>query len=236
MGTSGWTYRHWKDDFYPPKLPQRRWLEYYQEQFRTVEINATFYRLMPESTMRSWESRATPGFHFAVKGWQTVTHYRRLHNVESVVAQVVARAELLGPHLGPILWQLPPGLHADVPLLREFLALLPSELSFAFEFRHDSWFADAVYAALEERGCGLCLYDMAGRQTPIQATSATVYLRFHGPERGYSGGYSDDELGVWAERVNAFRTEGRDVWAYFNNDVGGHAPRDAARFLSIAQV
>ena len=229
VGTSGWTYKHWRGVFYPEDVPQRRWLEHYQQHFSTVELNATFYRLPQEQTFRRWAERSPDGFRFAVKGSRFITHMKRLRDAEDAALTFLSRARLLGGHLGPVLWQLPPSLERDIGLLREFVRLLPDDLTHAFEFRHRSWFADETYELLRERDCAFCTYHMRSDETPVLATADCAYVRFHGTESSYGGGYSDEAIRVWAQRIGDFLDGGREVWAYFNNDAGGHAVADARR-------
>lgn len=229
VGTSGWTYKHWRGVFYPEDVPQRRWLEHYQQHFSTVELNATFYRLPQEQTFRRWAERSPDGFRFAVKGSRLITHLKRLRDAEDAASTFLARARLLGEHLGPLLWQLPPSLARDAGLLRDFMGLLPYDLTHAFEFRHPSWFADATYDLLRERNCAFCMYQLQSDETPVLATAKCVYIRFHGTASKYGGRYPDAALRLWAERIGGFLDDGREVWAYFNNDAGGHAVADARR-------
>lgn len=233
IGTSGWSYRWWRGLFYPESVPQARWLEFFQEHFETVELNATFYRLPAEKVFRRWAERSSESFVFAVKGWRFITHVHRLRDVAEHVQTFLSRARLLGEHMGPVLWQLPPSLHRDTALLRDFLALLPDDLHHSLEFRHGGWFAGDTYDLLSEKGCcALCLYHMAQFETPILATAPFVYIRFHGPEPHYGGSYPDEALETWAGRIRTFLDDGRDVWAYFNNDTSAYATRDARRLIA----
>jgi uncharacterized protein YecE (DUF72 family) len=233
IGCSGWSYGHWRDSFYRG-VPQKRWLEHYAEQFSTVEINATHYRLPAEKTVRAWRDRAPDGFIFAVKASRTITHFKRLRDSERSLELLFSRARLLGEKLGPVLYQLPDDFAPDIGRLRDFLALLPQDLTHAFEFRHHGWWTREVFGLLREHHAAFCLYDRAEEETPFVATSPDVYVRFHGPHRGYAGGYSPRELERWAEGLRALRGVER-CWVYFNNDVGGHAPVDAARFRDIVR-
>jgi uncharacterized protein YecE (DUF72 family) len=230
IGCSGWSYRHWKDDFYPPGLPQRLWFEHYARQFDTVELNTTFYRLPPETTVRHWAGEAPRGFRFAVKASRLITHYRRLKDCDDELETFFARMAPLAPNEGPILYQLPPQFERDDERLAAFLELLPTGHHHAFEFRHKSWWQPDVFELLRRSHAAFVMYDMGNAKTPAVATSAHAYLRFHGPGR-YSGGYSPEALREWRSRVE--ETGATHGWVYFNNDLGGHAPRDARTFRDL---
>jgi uncharacterized protein YecE (DUF72 family) len=232
VGCSGWSYNHWRESFYPKGLPQSRWLEHYAGRFDTVELNATFYRLPTENAVRAWRERAPPGFRYAVKVSRFITHFRRLRDCEAPCQRYLDRIRLLGDRLGPLLHQLPPDFERDLPLLDAFIAFLPNELTHVFEFRNPSWWTDEVFDFLRARNATFCVYHMGNTETPVVATSGTFYMRFHGPEPAYAGGYSDDHLRDWAARIKSMKGVS-EAWLYFNNDVAGHAPRDAIRLREL---
>lgn len=234
IGCSGWSYKHWRGSFYPKGLPQSRWLEHYCTQFDTVELNATFYRLPTEAAVRGWAQRTPPGFTFAVKVSRLITHFRRIRNCDDELATFFERMWPLGNHLGPLLYQLPPTFKRDDEVLARFLASLPKKPLHVFEFRHRSWWEEPVFSLLREHGAAFCVYDRGEETTPVVATCPDLYVRFHGPAQGYAGSYPDDQLARWARDIAAVRGIKR-VWAYFNNDVGGHAPRNAARFRELVE-
>ena len=228
IGCSGWEYRHWRGDFYPRDLPPSRWLERYAETFETVELNATFYRLPEASTFDRWRSRAPRGFRYAVKASRYLTHMKRLREPAEPLERLWSRAEHLDEHLGPMLYQLPPRWKRNVERLEAFCAALPPAKAQAIEFRDPSWHHPEAYAVLERHGVALCLHDMPRARAPVEPVGPFVYVRFHG--RGtYAGSYAPQTIGSWARRLAGWAAEGRDAWVYFNNDVGGHAPRDAVR-------
>ena len=234
VGTSGWIYRHWKGVVYPADLPVRRWLAHYAASFDTVEVNNSFYRLPSEGTFRDWARQAPPGFLFAVKASRYLTHLKKLKDPERPLELFLGRARLLGEHLGPVLYQLPPGWHADVGRLRHFLSLLPADLTHVVEFRDPSWYSDEVRSALAGRGVGFCVHDLRGEPTPEWVTGSAVYVRFHGPTaRAYAGRYSRGQLRAWAGRIGRWRRAGHDVYAYFNNDDAGHAVTNARELRSL---
>jgi uncharacterized protein YecE (DUF72 family) len=234
IGCSGWQYKHWRGSFYRGDLAQNRWFEHYASVFDTVEINNSFYRLPEASTFANWAFRAPSGFVFAVKASRFLTHMKKLRDPEEPIARLFGRMRSLGRHLGPVLYQLPPGLKRDAGRLEHFLDALPRGVRHVIEFRDPSWYATDVLKRLEDRGVALCLHDMRGSATVRERIGPFVYVRFHGASGTYSGGYPDDRLHGWADWLSDQMIAGCDVYAYFNNDVGGHAPRDAVtlrRFL-----
>lgn len=226
VGCSGWEYRHWRGDFYPAGLAQARWLEHYAGIFDTVEVNATFYRLPEVSTFTRWRDRVPPGFVFAVKASRYLTHIRRLRDPAGPLDLFFSRARLLGGKLGPVLYQLPPRWRIDVDRLARFLESLPPDVAQAVEFRDPSWYAEATFERLERHGVALCLHDLGDAASPRRVTAPFVYVRFHGSAT-HGGSYADHELRDWAAWLARQVQEGRTLYAYFNNDVGGHAPRNA---------
>jgi uncharacterized protein YecE (DUF72 family) len=235
VGCSGWEYKHWRGDFYPAELPRPRWFEHYASRFDTVEINNTFYRLPERSTFAAWKARAPAGFLYAVKASRFLTHMKKLKDPEEPLERLFSRMSALGPHLGPVLYQLPPGWKVDVDRFRHFLGLLPSGVRHVIEFRNPSWYDRRVCASMEEHDVALCLHDMPGSAPARRRVGPFVYVRFHGASSKYGGGYSEDRLRGWADWLNAERQNGCDVYAYFNNDVGGHAPRDAVTLRRVLE-
>jgi uncharacterized protein YecE (DUF72 family) len=229
IGTSGYVYPHWRHGvFYPEGLSSRDELAWYAARFPTVELNNPFYRLPAPATVERWRDAVPAGFQFAVKASRTITHLRRLREVRPLLDQFLQRAELLGPKLGPILFQLPPTLRHDQPLLEEFVRELAPNLHWVVEFRHPSWQVPTVYDLLGRSGIALCI-PVGGRVQPDLVTTAPfVYFRMHaGAAPG--GGFTDDQLLEWAGRIRALRRAGKETYVYFNNDWEGHAVRDAER-------
>ena len=235
IGCSGWQYRHWRGDFYPHELPLRRWLEFYAGRFDTVEINNTFYRLPEAAAFKEWRRRAPRGFQYAVKASRFLTHMKKLKDPEAPLHRFLSRAKSLGPTFGPVLFQLPPHWPVNLERLGIFLDALPLGRRYTIEFRDPSWYADEVLALLIAHRVALCLHDMPGSASSRLATSSFVYVRFHGSHGShkYAGTYSDDVLEGWADWLAAKLNAGVEVYAYFNNDVGGHAPRDAVRLREM---
>ena len=235
VGCSGWVYKHWRGDFYPPGLPQKRWFERYAEEFGTVEINASFYRVPKPETFDGWREKAPEGFRYAVKVNRFSTHLKKLVDVEEALANFIASARRLGSALGPLLHQLPPSLHKDLPRLEAFLNQLPKDLEHVVEFRHHSWYADDVLALLDSQGVGFVVHDLRGLVSPRWASGKTAYVRFHGSGGRYSGRYTDEVLLGWADWLVDQARQGRSAWAYFNNDIHGHAIEDARTLKSMVR-
>jgi uncharacterized protein YecE (DUF72 family) len=234
IGTSGWQYRDWRGLFYPPKLPQRLWLEHYAEFFATVESNNAFYRLPERETFVKWRERTPPDFRWAVKASRFLTHIKRLREPEEPVARLMGRAEGLEHRLDTILLQLPPTLKADADLLRECLAQFPGGTRVAVEPRHESWWTDEIRALLERYGAALCWADRDEKDVaPLWRTADWGYLRFHRGVENWR--YRPETLQLWADRLAATWAPAEDVLVYFNNDPGGAATVDAVRFADAVR-
>ena len=232
IGCSGWQYKHWRGDFYASELRQHEWFAHYARIFDTVEINNSFYRLPEAATFRRWRERAPAGFLFAVKASRYLTHMKKLKDPEEPLHRFFEHAGPLERTLGVVLYQLPPRWPADRARLERFLEALPGGVRHAIEFRDPSWYAPAVLDRLEARGVALCLHDMAGSASGCRRVGPFAYVRFHGTTR-YGGRYGDEDLQPWAAWLAQEHRSGRDVFAYFNNDIGGHAPRDAVRLREM---
>ena len=236
VGCSGWQYKHWRGDLYPSELPVSRWFAHYAAHFDTVEINNTFYRLPEEPTFERWAEQAPEGFLYAVKASRFLTHMKKLKDPGEPLVRLFDRLCALGRHLGPVLYQLPPGWKLDRGRLEHFLQSLPGGVQHVLEFRDPSWYADDVSGLLDRYGVARCLHDMQGSATGMERVGPFVYVRFHGPSGRYQGGYPAERLERWAEWLDAQRRDGADVFAYFNNDVGGHAPRDAVTLRALLEA
>ena len=226
-GTSGYSYKEWLGSFYPEKLPAKEMLRYYAGHFATVEINNTFYRMPAESMLAGWAKEVPATFSFTLKAPQRITHKKRLREADQEVAEFLRRAATLGDQLGVILYQLPPFLRKDLPRLRDFLALLPSDRRAAFEFRHESWQDDEVYGALRERGATLCVADFDEGDTPFVCTSDSGYLRLRRTH------YDDKDLAAWVERIAAQPL--KRVYVYFKHEDEALGTRFAKRFVELWQ-
>lgn len=233
VGCSGWSYPHWRGTFYPPGLRSKDWFGHYAAVFVTVEVNNTFYRLPALQTIRAWAAQAPPGFVYALKVSGFGTHRLKLADPERWLQAYVERAVLLGPALGPNLVQLPPHWRRDTARLAAFLdaatAMASSKLLWAVELRDPSWLHDTTYQVLSDHQAALCWHDLLP-EVPWVATSRWAYARFHGPRapaEKYTGEYGRERLAAPAAQLAARLSDGCDVYAYFNNDEGGAAPRDA---------
>jgi uncharacterized protein YecE (DUF72 family) len=227
IGCSGWIYRHWRELFYPARLAQHRWFAFYADTFETVELNTSFYHLPRPETFTKWRDQAPPGFRYAVKAPRFITHMKKLKECAEPVEEFLRRARNLDGAIGPILYQLPPRWALNRERLEEFIALLPPDLAHVFEFREKSWMTEEVLALLEASGVSFCAHDMPGLKTPRRAAGPIAYVRFHGGTGKYIGRYPDETLLAWTDWIVGQARAGRDVWCYFNNDIGGHAIHDA---------
>ncbi len=228
IGTSGWTYDHWLGRFYPGATAGESRLRQYARAFRTVEINASFYRMPTLRAMEAWLHETPDDFVFAAKVSRFITHRKRLREPEIHIPIFFGRIFHLAPKLGPLLIQLPPNFACDLDRLRAFCDPLPPH-RYTIEFRHESWWTDEVWAYLRSRNIAFCLFHLAGRETPRFVTADFVYVRLHGPGAAYQGSYSDDALRSWQARLEGWRDAGLDVYVYFDNDEKAYAAEDARR-------
>jgi len=228
VGTSGFSYKEWKGSFYPEDLPDKQMLRYYGERFRSVEINNTFYRMPKASVLEAWAQEVPAEFKFVLKAPQRITHMQRLKEVDDSVSFLLKTAAVLNDRLGPLLFQLPPYLKKDVPRLREFLPLIPREQRFGFEFRHESWFDEEVFALLREHQSALCIAEAEdGVEVPFVSTANWGYLRLRRPD------YGDTELKSWGDRVRSQNWQ--DAFIFFKHEDEGKGPMMAKRFLELAR-
>jgi len=231
IGTSGWSYNHWIDVFYPPDLKSGDWLSYYSRYFNTVELNVTFYRTPSEKMFVNWYQKTPTDFLFIVKGNRFITHTKKLQVENNSLELFFSRVKLLKEKLGVILWQLPPNFQADINRLEEFLKLTKKftrqKIRQAFEFRHPSWFSNDVYKILKKYNAALCIADSKKYPSEEILTADFVYLRFHGAGSLYASKYKDKDLEKWADKIKIWYNNKRDIFIYFNNDAFGYAIEDA---------
>jgi uncharacterized protein YecE (DUF72 family) len=225
VGCSGWFYWHWRGLFYPADEPTHRWFKHYQSVFRTVELNAPFYRWPRESTVKGWRRTAKGRFRYSVKVNGQITHERRMVGTKTLVREFYKIADVLGPKLGCFLFQFPPSYRYSAARLRAIVAQLDPAHRNAIEFRHKSWWRKNVYRAFEKAGLIFC--SVSGPRLPEELikTSDVLYVRFHGRPRWYRHDYSRAELQAWADKINA--SGAAEVWVYFNNDREGFAIKNA---------
>jgi uncharacterized protein YecE (DUF72 family) len=213
-GTSGWAYPSWKPEFYPAKLAQAKFLQYYATQLNAVEVNFTFRQLLKETTAQKWIEATPPGFRLSIKAHQVITHIKRLKQTEDFIPRFLSTIEPIAraEKLGPLLFQLPPNMKVDAKLLQEFLAVLPRAVSSVFEFRHASWFTDEIFDLLKSTNRALCVAETEERTTPDLVTADFSYYRFRKPT------YTPDERHAMVERIREHLGQGRNVFAYFKHE------------------
>ncbi len=225
IGTSGFSYPAWRGSFYPAKMASAKMLAYYAERLTTVEINNTFYRMPKAEMLAAWAATTPAAFRFAPKAPQLITHRQKLAGSADSVAYFLKALASFGEKLGPILFQLPPFLRKDVPRLVDFLALLPRETRAAFEFRHTSWFDEAVYEALRAHGAAMCVADAEDLATPLVSTASWGYLRLRRTD------YDDAALAAWAKKLAGLGAAWSDAFVYFKHEDAGLGPKLAALFV-----
>jgi uncharacterized protein YecE (DUF72 family) len=227
VGTSGYNFPEWKGTFYPAKLPASQMLEYYAQRLSTVEVNYTFYRMPNAKTVSAWAEATPPEFTFVLKAPQRITHFARLQDVDDPLRYFVDTARKLGTKLGPILFQLPPNFKKDVARLKDLLTQFPADLRCAWEFRHESWFADDTYDALRTGNAALCVADTEAGHTPLVATADFGYLRLR------DEGYQKQELGEWAQTVRDLGKTWQDAFIFFKHEESGIGPKLAQEFTAL---
>ena len=227
VGTSGYNFPEWKGTFYPEKLPAAKMLPFYAEHFSAVEINYTFYRMPNAKTVSGWNQAVPAGFTFVLKASQRITHIGRLRAVDDPLRYFTETVRPLGDKLGPILFQLPPNFKKDLARLKDVLTLFPADLRCAWEFRHDSWFADDVYDALRTGNAALCVADTDAGHTPLVATADFGYLRLR------DEGYTKPDLGQWAASVKTLGKDWKDAFVFFKHEESGEGPKLAEEFRAL---
>jgi uncharacterized protein YecE (DUF72 family) len=234
IGTSGWSYPHWREIFYPQGLRRKDWFAHYSRAFDTVEINNTFYRLPSPAVFEKWRAQAPPGFVYSIKANRFLTHVKKLLDPEQPLQAFFEGVAHLKETCGPILFQLPPGFAPDLPRFRFFLDSLPEGYAHVFEFRNARWLTDDVFALMEQRGISHCIHDRRGLNIPLRITAPPVYVRLHGDDAP-GGDYTDDLLETWAERIRTWAGQGLNVFLYFNNDWDGYAIKNANRLKNLLE-
>jgi uncharacterized protein YecE (DUF72 family) len=234
IGTSGWNYAAWREDFYGGR-PAREWLACCGARFTGIEINATHYRLQSVETFRRWRDATPPEFRFALKAHRYLTHNRKLTDPLGPIRVERDRAAGLGDKLGAVLWQLPHNFGRNLERLEGFARALRAwrKPRHAIEFRHPSWFCGEVAACLAAHRIAVCQSDAADWPCWEAVTTDFVYVRLHGHTVTYASGYSDAALRARARRIRRWTREGRDVHVYFDNDARGEAPRNALRLIAL---
>ncbi len=235
IGTSGWNYKAWKADFFAG-VKQKEWLEHYTRYFNAVEVNATFYRLLPEKVINSWRSRTPEDFSFAVKGSRYTTHTKRLKDPGESIQKQKDNVSPLQHKIPAVLWQMPASFTMDLQRLKDFAQALQHywpEARHAMEFRHPSWFDPETARLLEDHCLAICISDAADWPRWDAVSTDMVYVRLHGSTETYHSAYSDEELARWADMVTTWRDEGRSVHVYFDNTDSLAAPQNALRLKEM---
>jgi uncharacterized protein YecE (DUF72 family) len=227
IGTSGWNYKHWCGPYYEKKLSASKMLACYYQDFDTVEINNSFYKLPSEETFARWREQTPRGFCFAVKASRFITHMKKLKDPENALENLIPRAEKLKEKLGPILFQLPPHWQVNRERLETFLQALPKKHLYAFEFREPSWHQEQTYELLRRHNAAFCIYELDRFQSPEMITADWTYIRLHGPGGKYQGSYSPAQLSAWAKKMRTWSGNLRAVYCYFDNDQAGYAVQNA---------
>lgn len=233
IGTSGWSYKHWKGTFYPKELKEKDQLEYYYSQFKTVELNNPFYRLPTAKTFKAWRGSVPEDFLFAVKGSRYITHMKKLKVDKATISQFVSRVSKLEEKAGPILFQLPPTWKVNTERLETFLSRLPAGYRYTIEFRNQTWYTQEVYDILHKHNAAFCIYELAGHTSPEVVTADFVYIRLHGPGAKYQGSYTTTALKRWGDKCGEWENSGKDVYVYFDNDQKGYAAFNALALNKI---
>lgn len=248
IGTSGWVYKDWAGIFYPGDLPQNKWLEYYSQNFKTVEVNSTFYHQMKPETFAKWRQKVAKDFIFSVKANRFITHIKRLLECGEPLKRLLEQVKDLGNNSGPILFQLPPALKANENRLKSFInklrttnggkasLLRSAEVKTCFEFRDKSWFQDKVFNILRKYNVATVINDSPHFPKVEEITGDFTYIRFHGPSALYSSEYSNRELKVWTSKIKKWLKNKIDVYCYFNNDVGGFAIKNATTLIQMLEA
>lgn len=231
IGTSGWSYKHWQEIFYPNNIVEKEHLAYYAKHFSTVEINNSFYHLLTQKVVENWINSTPADFVFAVKASRYITHIKRLKEPEKMLATFMESIKPFNDKIGPILFQLPPKFNINPERLEYFLKLLPNNYQYAFEFRDKSWFNPEIYGLLKKYNIALCIYNMGDYQSPKEITADFVYIRMHGPGGIGTNKYDNKNLETLVQEIKNYNNKNKKVFCYFNNDEAGFAIENAHSLL-----
>jgi uncharacterized protein YecE (DUF72 family) len=229
VGTSGYSYKEWKGNFYPEDLPAKEMLSFYSRKLPAVEINNTFYRLPQPTMIENWKAQVPDAFRFSIKATQRITHIKRLNNVADETKYLLETAALLEERLGVVLFQLPPNMKKDAERLKRFLDTLSANTRSAFEFRHESWFDDETFALLKAKDCALVVSDTDEKPlTQIISTAGWGYLRLRRTL------YDENDLAEWMQRVKS--QEWKEAFVFFKHEDEGTGPKLAAQFIELTET
>jgi uncharacterized protein YecE (DUF72 family) len=238
IGTSGWSYKHWKGIFYPTEVKPASYLSYYSGHFSVSEINTSFYRLPLKSTVEKWVSLVPEKFLFCPKMSRYLSHLKKLHDPEEPLQRFFKIFEPISKHLGPVLIQLPATVKFDMDLVSRFFDVLREDYRsyrFAMEVRHKSWFSEESLNLMKKSKITLVFAQSDRYPYHEEITAKDIFIRFHGPDSLYSSPYSDEVLEQYAAKMTQWAEKGHTIWAFFNNDVGGHAINNAKKLLTLIQ-
>lgn len=237
IGTSGWSYKHWKNIFYPPKLKATEWIRFYSDHFKTTEINGSFYKLPTVETVIEWTNKVPSDFIFCPKMSRFLTHMKKLNEPEEPLERFFGIFEPMQSMMGPVLLQLPEILKFNYDKAEHIYQLMKTKYrkyEFVMEPRQDTWFCEESLTLMTKYDIGLVI-SQSGDQFPYSEmiTAKNIYVRFHGPKELYASSYSDEMLKNFAKKLRKWQKEGHIIWAFFNNDVHGYAIEDAKRLIKL---
>lgn len=235
FGCSGFSYSHWRNSFYPAELPNYKMLDFYSQRFNTVEINSSFYNFPTKETIVRWHESTKPGFVFSLKANRQITHMKKLCNCSALLERFFGIASGLKEKTGCILFQLPPQMKKNIPLLHSFAESLPQGFKSVIEFRHASWFDKETFSLLRDFGVGYCIVSAPQLPCIIDATADFAYVRFHGITSWYSYNYSEQDLQYWATELRKLAKKCKQVFAYFNNDYNAFAVQNCLRLKELIE-
>jgi uncharacterized protein YecE (DUF72 family) len=231
LGCSGFYYNHWRGIFYPEKLPKTQWLNFYTQQFNTVEINATFYRFPTEQLLQGWYNKTPNDFRFTVKANRLITHTRKFHNSMDTTKRFYQTISALKEKLACVLFQLPPFMHKNLDLLQTIADQMSPDVVNVLEFRHESWWSSEVYDFMRQNCLVFCCVSSPELPEDLVKTCDAVYVRFHGKNGMYFGDYPDAELLGWAQKIR--KADPKQVYCYFNNDLNAYAPKNCLTLKNL---
>ena len=229
FGTSSWQHGQWRGSFYPSDIHENDWLTHYSQSFGCVEIRESFYRLPERHMFSSWLEKTPDRFRFAVQAPRTITHYKKLKNCENQVNTLFTRLRGLGPKIGPILFQLPSRWRCNLRRLEAFIARLPDDFRYAFEFHDNSWHCEEAYKLLSTRNLALCICDEEDSNPRLKITADIVYLRLHTPKDSPTGSYHPQRLRGWAGRARGWTRKGKEVYVFFDGEDPNSMLKNAQR-------
>lgn len=239
IGTSGWSYQHWKNIFYPPKLRATEWLRFYSDHFNITEINGSFYKLPTEETVLEWKEKVPKDFLFCPKMSRFLTHMKKLKDPEEPLERFFGIFSPMQPMMGPVLLQLPEMVKFNYDRAEHLYRLMRTKYrkyDFVMEVRHQTWLAEESLTLMTKYDIGLVI-SQSGERFPYSEmiTAKNIYIRFHGPQALYASSYTDEMLKEFAKKFKRWEKQGHEIWAFFNNDIHGFAIGDAKRLISMIQ-